>query len=93
MPIPVVAMPPRGISTTARLCADQHQRLDEHHLKGVGFDGWRYDYVKGFNGSYVGIYNNATSPYFSVENIGPPCVTPVRVAAPMPITRMLTVNC
>ena len=35
-------------------------------LKGVGFDGWRYDYVKGYNGSYVGIYNNATSPYFSV---------------------------
>lgn len=35
-------------------------------LKGVGFDGWRYDYVKGYSGSYVGIYNNATSPYFSV---------------------------
>jgi alpha-amylase len=35
-------------------------------LKGVGFDGWRYDYVKGYGGNYVGIYNNATNPYFSV---------------------------
>ncbi|MGC3996793.1 MAG: alpha-amylase C-terminal beta-sheet domain-containing protein [Anaeromyxobacter sp.] len=36
-------------------------------LKGtIGFDGWRYDYVKGFGGGYVGQYNSATSPYFSV---------------------------
>ncbi len=35
-------------------------------LKGVGFDGWRYDYVKGFSGVYVGEYNAATNPYFSV---------------------------
>ncbi|GAA5219019.1 glucan 1,4-alpha-maltotetraohydrolase domain-containing protein [Corallincola platygyrae] len=35
-------------------------------LKGVGFDGWRYDYVKGYWGGYNGEYNNATSPYFSV---------------------------
>ena len=35
-------------------------------LKGVGFDGWRYDYVKGYDGSYVEIYNNATDPSFSV---------------------------
>ncbi|RCU49808.1 alpha-amlyase [Corallincola holothuriorum] len=35
-------------------------------LKGVGFDGWRYDYVKGYWGGYNGEYNEATSPYFSV---------------------------
>ncbi len=35
-------------------------------LKGVGFDGWRYDYVKGYWGGYVGEYNDATTPYFSV---------------------------
>lgn len=32
----------------------------------VGYDGWRYDYVKGYGGYYNGLYNDATSPYFSV---------------------------
>lgn len=32
----------------------------------IGFDGWRYDYVKGYSGYYNGIYNDATAPYFSV---------------------------
>jgi len=32
----------------------------------MGYDGWRYDYSKGYSGSYVGIYNDATSPYLSV---------------------------
>lgn len=31
-----------------------------------GYDGWRYDFCKGFNGKYVGIYNQATQPYVSV---------------------------
>ncbi len=36
-------------------------------LKGdYGYDGWRYDFVKGFGGEYVGIYNEASSPYISV---------------------------
>ena len=36
-------------------------------LKGdFGYDGWRYDFVKGFGGEYVGIYNEASSPYISV---------------------------
>lgn len=36
-------------------------------LKGeFGYDGWRYDYCKGFGGKYVGIYNEASSPYISV---------------------------
>jgi alpha-amylase len=38
-------------------------------LKGMGFKGWRYDYVKGFNGSYVGSYNSRTAPYFSVGEL------------------------
>jgi len=37
----------------------------------IGFDGWRYDYVKGYDGSYVGEYNDATSPYFSVGEYWP----------------------
>src|SRR5262249_29738874 len=35
-------------------------------LKTVGFRGWRYDLVKGYHGRYVGEYNEATSPEFSV---------------------------
>lgn len=36
-------------------------------LKGeYGYDGWRYDFCKGFAGKYVGIYNDASSPYLSV---------------------------
>ncbi|WP_281616372.1 starch-binding protein [Flammeovirga sp. SubArs3] len=32
----------------------------------VGFDGWRYDFVHGFNAYYFAEYNNATSPYISI---------------------------
>lgn len=32
----------------------------------VGFDGWRYDMVKGFPAHYVRQYNEASSPLFSV---------------------------
>ncbi|OGR40459.1 MAG: hypothetical protein A2X29_09920 [Elusimicrobia bacterium GWA2_64_40] len=32
----------------------------------VGFDGWRYDMVKGYPPYYVGQYNEASSPLFSV---------------------------
>jgi alpha-amylase len=37
----------------------------------VGFSGWRYDYVKGFSGSYVGMYNDHTNPHFSVGELWP----------------------
>ncbi|MEM1057312.1 MAG: alpha-amylase C-terminal beta-sheet domain-containing protein [Bacteroidota bacterium] len=37
----------------------------------IGFDGWRYDYVKGFHGRYVAEYNRATQPVFSVGEIWP----------------------
>ena len=37
----------------------------------IGFKGWRYDYVKGYSGYYNGIYNDATSPYFSVGEYWP----------------------
>ncbi|GHV35583.1 hypothetical protein FACS1894178_5470 [Bacteroidia bacterium] len=32
----------------------------------IGYDGWRYDMVKGFKGERVGVYNDATAAYFSV---------------------------
>ena len=35
-------------------------------LKDLGFCGWRYDFVKGYAGRYVGMYNKETEPVFSV---------------------------
>jgi alpha-amylase len=35
----------------------------------IGYDGWRWDYVKGFAPSYVGQYNRGTTPYFSVGEL------------------------
>ena len=32
----------------------------------VGFDGWRYDMVKGYPGYYNGLYDQASNPFFSV---------------------------
>ena len=32
----------------------------------IGYDGWRYDFVRGYSGYYNQMYNNATSPYISV---------------------------
>jgi alpha-amylase len=32
----------------------------------VGFTGWRYDFSKGYSGTFVGEYNSATRPGFSV---------------------------
>ncbi|MEO0898683.1 MAG: starch-binding protein [Bacteroidota bacterium] len=35
----------------------------------IGFDGWRYDYIRGYSGYYNGLYDNATSTYFSVGEL------------------------
>ncbi|NNC51206.1 MAG: hypothetical protein HKO01_11800 [Flaviramulus sp.] len=35
-------------------------------LKALGFDSWRYDFVKGFPAKYIGEYNQSGSYYFSV---------------------------
>ncbi len=40
-------------------------------LKPAGFVGWRYDYVKGFGGEYVGKYNKGSSAEFSVGEYWP----------------------
>ncbi|ULQ59954.1 hypothetical protein K7I13_00995 [Brucepastera parasyntrophica] len=37
----------------------------------AGFVGWRYDFVKGFGGQYVGKYNAQTSAVFSVGEFWP----------------------
>jgi len=38
----------------------------EKKLKDLGFAGWRYDQVKGYNGSHIGQYNDASQPVLSV---------------------------
>lgn len=38
-------------------------------MQKVGFDGWRYDYVRGYSGVFNGLYNEATNPYFSVGEL------------------------
>ena len=40
-------------------------------LKRVGFVGWSYDYVKGFDGKYVGYYNAMSNAAFSVGEYWP----------------------
>ncbi|KAG6541131.1 hypothetical protein Mapa_017502 [Marchantia paleacea] len=35
----------------------------------IGFDGWRYDFAKGYHGKFVGLYNERTSPLFSVGEV------------------------
>ena len=40
-------------------------------LKRVGFVGWRYDYVKGFDGEFIGYYNAMTKAEFSVGEYWP----------------------
>ena len=32
----------------------------------MGYDGWRYDMVKGYLGSYLSMYNISSQPFFSV---------------------------
>lgn len=40
-------------------------------LKPAGFVGWRYDYVKGYGGEYVGQYNAGSGAEFSVGEYWP----------------------
>jgi|GEM_PF-4556910 len=35
----------------------------------IGYDGWRYDFAKGFHGSHLYDYNRSTGAYFSVAEV------------------------
>ena len=35
----------------------------------VGYDGWRYDFVRGYSSQYLAMYNDATSPAFAVMEL------------------------
>lgn len=45
-------------------------------LKDLGFVGYRYDYVRGFAGKYVGYYNEQTDAEFSVGELWPENYSP-----------------
>ncbi|MBI3039944.1 alpha-amylase [bacterium] len=38
-------------------------------LKQLGFDGWRYDFVKGFDPKFVSLFDSRTRPFFSVGEL------------------------
>lgn len=40
-----------------------------NRLKGVGFSGIRYDYSKGYDAHYAGLYSRATTPNFCVGEV------------------------
>ncbi len=56
----------RDIDHTKTYVQDSIVGWMNNTLKPIGFAGWRYDYVKGYAGSYVGSYNTRTTPYYSV---------------------------
>lgn len=35
----------------------------------IGYDGWRWDFMKGFEGKHLFDYNRTTAPYFSVAEV------------------------
>lgn len=38
-------------------------------LEKLGFDGWRYDFVKGYDAKFIGKFDSATTPVFSVGEL------------------------
>jgi len=39
--------------------------------KEIGYDGWRYDFSRGYDGKFIEIYNDASVPSFSVGEYWP----------------------
>jgi len=56
-PTPLSAPPPH---TQDRIRNDIIEWLK--YLKTVGFDGWRFDFVRGYGGQFVKAYIDATVP-------------------------------
>jgi alpha-amylase len=58
--------PARDIDHTSSTARQSIKDWMNYLKTNVGFEGWRYDFVKGFGASYISEYNAATSPYVSV---------------------------
>lgn len=43
------------------------------YLKNLGFKGWRYDFVKGYSGEFVKMYNECTDPEISIGEYWDTC--------------------
>ena len=67
----VLYEPYRNLDHTSKMVQQGIYSWMNSVLKRVGFVGWRYDFVKGFSGEYVGYYNAMTQTAFSVGEYWP----------------------
>lgn len=56
----------RDLDHTSEYVQNYIQRYLAWMKEEMGYDGWRYDMVKGYRGKYVSMYNLSSEPFFSV---------------------------
>ncbi|OGS12146.1 MAG: hypothetical protein A2234_06090 [Elusimicrobia bacterium RIFOXYA2_FULL_58_8] len=56
----------RDLDHRSRVVQDETKIFLRWLKNDIGFDGWRYDMVKGYPAHYTQLYNEASSPIFSV---------------------------
>lgn len=56
----------RDLDHTSAYVQDYIKAYAQWLLHSVGFDGFRYDMVKGYSGMYLSLYNQTSDPFFSV---------------------------
>lgn len=56
----------RDLDHTSEFVQQFVEAYENWLIQVVGFDGFRYDMVKGYGGNYVSQYNKASQPFFSV---------------------------
>ena len=56
----------RDLDHTSKNVQKNVLAYEDKLLNDLGYVGFRYDFVKGFHGSYVGLYNKTVQPKFSV---------------------------
>ena len=56
----------RDLDHTSANVQKNVKTYQQYLLKELGYDGFRYDMCKGYSGYYVGLYNQAAEPTFSV---------------------------
>ena len=56
----------RDLDHTSANVQKNVKAYQQYLMKELGYDGFRYDMCKGYSGYYVGLYNQASEPAFSV---------------------------
>ncbi len=56
----------RDLDHTSANVQKNVKTYQQYLMKELGYDGFRYDMCKGYSGYYVGLYNKASEPTFSV---------------------------